>query len=206
MATHNTKILIIFQTWAFYAQNYSLNVTRCPSDATASRSSRPNFRHRNPTHGPLAEAKRGQLSKKEKNSRPIFCTIVFFAYICTTLLEKYFKSCSVRKDGWVAETTSLLNWRTRLGYRGFESPSFRKRLLWARRCRAIDTFCFWMLRCNLDLLDLLVKIVHKNEKEIGFPISFHFVGIPGFERHLTKRGCLASETNKKLYIPATATL
>ena len=30
-----------------------------------------------------------------------------------------------RKFGWVAETTSLLNWRTGLPYRGFESPSFR---------------------------------------------------------------------------------
>ena len=29
------------------------------------------------------------------------------------------------KVGWVAETTSLLNWRTGLPYRGFESPSFR---------------------------------------------------------------------------------
>ena len=31
------------------------------------------------------------------------------------------------KVGWVAETTSLLNWRAGLPYRGFESPTFRKR-------------------------------------------------------------------------------
>ena len=30
-----------------------------------------------------------------------------------------------RKFGWVAETSSLLNCRARLAYRGFESPSFR---------------------------------------------------------------------------------
>ena len=37
------------------------------------------------------------------------------------------------KVGWVAETTSLLNWRAGLPYRGFESPTFRKRSSRLRR-------------------------------------------------------------------------
>ena len=52
-----------------------------------------------------------------------YLALLFFLHIFASLFRKQHK---VWKDGWVAETTSLLNWRTRLGYRGFESPSFRK--------------------------------------------------------------------------------
>ena len=34
---------------------------------------------------------------------------------------------NTRRGGWVAETNSLLNCRTRLGYRGFESPLLRQK-------------------------------------------------------------------------------
>ena len=51
-------------------------------------------------------------------------------YICIPFLRKKLISDHTRRGGWVAETSSLLNCRTREGYRGFESPSLRKTKAW----------------------------------------------------------------------------
>ena len=67
--------------------------------------------------------------------------ILYNSFFCLHLHHSLTEN-SVRKDGWVAETTSLLNWRTRLGYRGFESPSFRKRTKKYKECNRAPLFFY----------------------------------------------------------------